>query len=63
MKNKMSRIKVTLLKSTIGIPTKHRLSVKALGLSKIRQSRLLPNIKLVQGLIKKVNYLIKVENQ
>jgi large subunit ribosomal protein L30 len=63
MKNKMSQIKVTLLKSTIGIPTKHRLSVKALGLSKIRQSRLLPNIKLVQGLIKKVNYLIKVENQ
>ncbi|MDB2592383.1 50S ribosomal protein L30 [Gammaproteobacteria bacterium] len=59
----MSQIKVTLLKSTIGIPTKHRLSVKALGLSKIRQSRLLPNIKLVQGLIKKVNYLIKVENQ
>jgi large subunit ribosomal protein L30 len=63
MNNKTSQIKVTLLKSTIGIPTKHRLSVKALGLSKIRQSRLLPNVKLVQGLIKKVNYLIKVESQ
>jgi large subunit ribosomal protein L30 len=56
-----SKVQVKLIKSTIGICKKHCLSVKALGLRKIGDTRLLENTSPIQGLIKKVGYLLAVE--
>jgi large subunit ribosomal protein L30 len=58
---KSNQVKVKLIKSTIGRCKKHCLSVKALGLRKIGDVRVLESTLPVQGLIKKVGYLLLVE--
>ncbi len=58
----MAKIKVTLVKSTIGQVVSVKETVKALGLKKIRSSKELEDSPAVQGMIKKVSHLIKVEN-
>ena len=55
------RVKVTLIKSTIGAVPKHKRTVEALGLKKIGQSKEFPNNKATQGMIQQVRHLIKVE--
>ena len=57
----MAKIKVTLVKSTIGQVQSVKETVKALGLRKIRSSKELEDTPAVQGMITKVNHLIKVE--
>jgi large subunit ribosomal protein L30 len=54
-------IKVTLVRSLIGTKNKHRSIVKGLGLKKINSTAKLKNTNSVQGMIKKVNYLIVCE--
>ena len=58
----MAKIKVTLVKSTIGQVESVKATVKALGLRKIRSSKELDDTPTVQGMITKVNHLVKVEN-
>ena len=55
------KIKVTLIKSVIGTKQDHRATVKGLGLRKLNSSALLEDTPAVRGMIKKVNYLVKVE--
>ena len=57
----MAKVKVTLVKSTIGQVESVKATVKALGLKKIRSSKELEDTPAVQGMITKVNHLIKVE--
>ena len=57
----MAKIKVTLVKSTIGQVESVKATVKALGLRKIRSSKELEDTPAVQGMITKVNHLVKVE--
>ena len=54
-------IKVTLVKSPIGAVPKHRRTVEALGLTKMHKTVELPNNAATQGMIKQVEYLLKVE--
>ena len=54
-------IKVTLVKSTIGRIPKHRKTVEALGLKKVGKTVELPNNAATKGMIKQVEYLLKVE--
>ena len=54
-------IKVTLVKSTIGRIPKHRKTVEALGLKKVNKTVELPNNAATKGMIKQVEYLLKVE--
>ena len=54
-------IKVRLVKGLRGTQSKHRLSVKALGLGKLNSVRELKDSPQVRGLINKVHYLVKVE--
>ena len=54
-------IKVTLVKSTIGRIPKHRKTVEALGLKKVGKTVELPNNDATKGMIKQVEYLLKVE--
>ena len=58
----MSKIKVTLMKSTIGKTQGVTDTVAALGLTKIRTFNVLENTPAIQGMIKKVGYLLKVED-
>ncbi|MBQ7563045.1 MAG: 50S ribosomal protein L30 [Lachnospiraceae bacterium] len=55
------RIKVTLVKSTIGAIPKHKATVEALGLRKLGRSNELPDNPAIRGMIKQVCHLVKVE--
>ena len=57
----MEKIKVTLVKSTIGQVVSVKETVKALGLKKIRSSKELVATPAVEGMIAKVKHLVKVE--
>ena len=54
-------LKVTLVKSPIGCIPKHRRTVEALGLKKVNKTVELPNNAATKGIIKQVEYLLKVE--
>ena len=58
----MAKIKVTLQKSTSGKTKDVKATVAALGLTKIRTFNVLENTPAIQGMIKKVSYLVKVED-
>ena len=58
----MAKIKVTLVKSTIGQVASVKGTVAALGLKKIRSSNELDDTPVTQGMIAKVRHLVKVEN-
>ncbi|MCR4657196.1 MAG: 50S ribosomal protein L30 [Lachnospiraceae bacterium] len=55
------RLKVTLVKSTIGAIPKHRATVASLGLKKIGRSNELPDNPAIRGMIRQVCHLVKVE--
>lgn len=55
------KLKVTLVKSTIGAIPKHRATVAAMGLRKLNKSVVLPNNAAVMGMVKQVQHLVKVE--
>ncbi|HPW34081.1 MAG TPA: 50S ribosomal protein L30 [Arenimonas sp.] len=55
-------IKVRLVKGLRGSQSRHRLSVKALGLNKINDVRVLKDSPQVRGLINTVHYLVRVED-
>lgn len=59
--NSGGTVKVRLVKGLRGAQAKHRLSVKALGLSKLNDVRELKDSPQVRGLINKVHYLVRVE--
>mgnify|MGYP003457157405 CR=1 FL=1 len=61
-KTETAKIKVTLVKSTIGQIESVKATVKALGLKKIRSSKELDDTPAIQGMIAKVKHLVKVEN-
>lgn len=54
-------IKVTLVKSMIGRPEKHRRVLRAMGLTKINKTVELENSASVRGMINKVVHLVKFE--
>lgn len=58
---KVKKLKVTLVKSTIGAIPKHRATVEALGLHKTNKSVELPDNEAVRGMIWQVRHLVKVE--
>ena len=55
------KLKITLVKSTIGAVPKNRATVESMGLRKIGQSIILPDNDATRGQIRKVGYLLKVE--
>ena len=57
----MANLKVTLVKSTIGAVPKHKKTVEALGLRKVNKTVELPDNAATIGMIKQVEYLLKVE--
>jgi large subunit ribosomal protein L30 len=55
------KVKVTLVKSLIGRPEKHRKIVKALGLYKTNQEVIHHESPIINGMLHKISHLIKVE--
>lgn len=55
------KIKITLVKSTIGRKPKHVHIVKQLGLGKLNSSVIQNDIPAIRGLINQVVYLVQVE--
>ncbi|MBS0154354.1 MAG: 50S ribosomal protein L30 [Nitrospira sp.] len=53
-------MRVTLRRSPIGTPEGHRLVLRGLGLRHIRQTVIRPDTPQVQGMIRKVGYLLEV---
>ena len=53
-------LKVTLVKSPIGTKNGHRETVTGLGLKRINHTRELEDTPAVRGMIRKVQYLVKV---
>ena len=56
-----NKLKVTLVKSTIGSIEKHKKTVQALGLKKVRSSVVVNDNPAMRGMIFVVKHLVKVE--
>lgn len=59
----MSKIKVTLVKSLAGQNDKNRNIVKTMGLRKIGQVKIYPKNRAMEEMVKKVAYMLKVEEE
>jgi large subunit ribosomal protein L30 len=57
----MSRLKVTLSRSSIGTTDRQKATLMGLGLRRIGRSRVLENTPAVRGMIKSVIHLVTVE--
>lgn len=55
------KLKITLVKSTIGSIPKHKKTVEALGLKKPNKTVEKPDNAAVRGMIDQVRHLVKVE--
>jgi large subunit ribosomal protein L30 len=57
----MSPLKVTQVRSVIGSKQNHKRTVRALGLKRIRDSRVHQDTPQIQGMLHKVRHLVRVE--
>ena len=57
----MARLKVTQVKSIIGRRPKHKRTIEALGLGRIRKSVIHNDTPQIRGMIRSVQHLITVE--
>lgn len=55
------KLKITLVKSTIGAIPKHKKTVEALGLRKLNKTVEMPDNAPVRGMVNQVRHLVKVE--
>jgi len=55
------KLKITLVKSTIGAIPKHKKTVVALGLRKLNKTVEMPDNAAVRGMVQQVKHLVKVE--
>lgn len=56
-----AKLKITLVRSTIGAIPKHRKTVQSLGLRKLNKTVVLPDDPATRGKIQQVRHLVKVE--
>ncbi|WP_018914696.1 50S ribosomal protein L30 [Thiomonas sp. FB-6] len=54
------QIKVKLVRSVIGTREDHRATVRGLGLRRLNDERVLEDTPAVRGMIRKVDYLVRV---
>ena len=55
------KLKITLVKSTIGAIPKHRKTVEALGLKKLNKTVEMPDNAATRGQIQQIRHLVKFE--
>jgi large subunit ribosomal protein L30 len=54
-------LRITLIKSHIGRPECHRAVLRGLGLTKMNRTVSLSDTKEIQGMIRKVQHMVRVE--
>jgi len=57
----MAKIKITLVKSGIDRPERQKLTLKALGLTKLNATKEVEATPQILGMVRKVNHLVTVE--
>ena len=62
-KTKQQMLKITQIKSRIGYKKKAKATLDAMGLKKMNQTVELPDNPAIRGMIKKIEYLIRVEDK
>jgi len=60
--NIMAKIKITQVKSGIDRPERQKLTLKALGLTKMHATVEVEATPQIVGMVRKVNHLVKVED-
>lgn len=55
------KLRITLVRSPIGFSYKHKATVRALGLGKIRQTVEQSDTPVIRGMLAKVARLVKIE--
>ena len=55
------KLRITLVKSTIGAGPKNKKTVEALGLRKLNKTVEMPDNESVRGMIRQVRHMVKVE--
>jgi large subunit ribosomal protein L30 len=55
------KLKITLVKSMIGRPEKHRQVLRGLGLKKVNRSVLRDNTPAIRGMVNAVSHLVSAE--
>ena len=58
----MGKVKITQVKSVIGYPKNQKATLQALGLRKMNASRVVELNPQIEGMIRTINHLLKVEN-
>lgn len=56
-------LRITLVKSSIGYSEQHKATIRALGLRRMNQSVVHEDTPVLQGMLRKVNHLVLVEEQ
>ncbi len=56
-----NKLRITLIRSTIGRPGNQGLIVEALGLRKVNQTVVRPDVDSVRGMVNKISHLLRVE--
>ena len=59
---KAGRVKVTLVRSTIGFDKRHANVVRGLGLRRLGHAVELPDVPSIRGMIHKVRHLVRVSD-
>ena len=62
-KTKLQTLKITQIKSSIGYKKKAKATLDAMGIKKMNQTVELPDNPAIRGMIKKIEYLIRVEDK
>jgi large subunit ribosomal protein L30 len=57
----MSPLKVTQIRSVVGSKQGHKRTVRALGLKRIRDSRVHQDTPQIRGMVRKVQHLVEAE--
>jgi large subunit ribosomal protein L30 len=63
MEKTKSKIKITLVRSPTGKLPRHRACVKGLGLRRMWHTVEVEDTRAVRGMINKVNYLVRVNDE
>lgn len=61
IENNQKTIKITQIHSVIGTTPKQRATMKALGFTKLNQTKIVPDNAAMRGMIEVVKHLVKVE--
>ncbi len=56
-------VRITYVRSAIGYSVEHKATIRALGLRRLHQSVVHVDTPVLRGMLRKVNHLVKVEEQ